>query len=53
MVFPARTEAVVGATETLTGRTVIVAVLVFVVSNTDVAVIVTVRALVGGVEGPV
>lgn len=51
--FPARTVAVVGATETLAAGTVIVAEFDLVVSVTEVAVTLTVRALAGGLAGAV
>ena len=50
-VFPARTVAVVGETETLTTGTVIVAEFDLLVSVAEVAVIVTVSALAGGLAG--
>lgn len=51
MVFPARSVAVVGETETLAAGTVMVAEFDLVVSVAEVAVIVTVSALVGGLAG--
>lgn len=51
LVFPARMVAVVGETETLAGGTVIVAEFDLVVSVAEVAVIVTVSALAGGLAG--
>lgn len=53
LVLPARTLAVVGATATLTTGTVMVAEFDLVVSVAEVAVIITVRALVGGFAGAV
>jgi hypothetical protein len=53
VLFPASTVAVGGATETLAAGTVIVAEFDFVVSVTEVAVTVTVRALAGGLAGAV
>jgi hypothetical protein len=52
-VLPNNTVAVPGATETVTAKTLIVAVPDFVESEADVAVIVTVRSLAGGVDGAV
>ena len=52
-VAPGRTVGAVGATEMVTAGTVIVAEAFLVLSATDVAVIVTVRSLGGGVAGAV
>jgi hypothetical protein len=52
-VAPPSTVGVGGATEIVTAGTVIVAEFDLVVSDTDVAVMVTVSVLVGGVDGAV
>ena len=52
-IAPTCTTLVVGATETVMAETVIVAEAVFVGSDTEVAVTVTVRLLAGGVDGAV
>ena len=53
VLFPASTVAVAGATEMVAAGTVIVAEFDFVVSVTEVAATVTVRALAGGLAGAV
>jgi uncharacterized membrane protein YjjB (DUF3815 family) len=52
-VLPNSTVALPGATETVIAKTLIVLVPVFVESAAEVAVIVTVRSLGGGVDGAV
>ena len=52
-VAPTRTVGASGATEIVTAGTVIVAELDLVVSDTDFAVMVTVRVVAGGVAGAV